>query len=194
MSYGHETANGKPDVDLGKLLADLRPAFIGILSSYGIPPQDAEDLVQDTVYSYLRKARLIENPPAWFKGALKKACLMYRRSRGRSRVVAVDQAILDLVADESGPAQERAVERRNLKRWISQLDRRCREILHLRYGLGYEPREVAEATPYKPSSIDKVTRRCLDALAKKASALVARRQRREEPGTDESPPRTTGTR
>jgi RNA polymerase sigma factor (sigma-70 family) len=164
------------DGELRILLAELRPAFGAILSRFGIPPQDAEDRVQDALLGYLAKHRKIRNPAAWLKGALRNECRMYWRSRGRSITVAVDQALLDIVADEAGPEQERSVLRRNLKRWISKLDWRCREILRLRYSLGYEPREVAEEMGYKPGSIDKITRRCLDALARKASALAARRQ------------------
>jgi len=164
------------DGELRILLTELRPTFAAILSHFGVPPQDAEDRVQDAVVGYLAKRRQIRNPPAWLKGALRNECRMYWRSRGRSLTVAVDQALLDIVADESGPEQERAVLRRNLKRWISKLDYRCREILRLRYSLGLEPREVADMMGYKPGSIDKITRRCLDALAKKASALAVRRQ------------------
>lgn len=177
------------DGELRALLVELRPSFAAILARFGVPPQDAEDRVQDALLGYLAKRRHILNPQAWLRGALKNECRMYWRSRGRSITVAVDQALLDVVADASGPEQERAVLRRNLKRWISKLDYRCREILRLRYSLGYEPREVAEEMGYKPGSIDKITRRCLEALAKKASALAARRQPSsrdpaEDPGED----------
>lgn len=168
------------DDELRALLVDLRPAFSSILARYGIPPHDAEDRVQDAVICFLAKRKQIRNPAAWLREAVKNECRMYCRTRSRSRVVAVDQAILDLVAEDVGPAQEKSVLRRSLKRWIGQLDRRCQELLHLRYILGLEPREVAERTRYKPSSIDKVIRRCVDALARKASALTARRQQRRD--------------
>lgn len=163
--------------ELRELMDRERSAFGAILSSWRIPPQDAEDLVQNVLYQFLRKRRDIEQPSRWLKGALKNECRMYWRTRRRSITVAVDTALLDVAGDESMPAQERAVARRNLERWIAKLDYRCRTLLRLRYKLGMQPREVAEETGYKPSSVDKVTRRCLAALATKASSVLRFSQR-----------------
>jgi RNA polymerase sigma factor (sigma-70 family) len=166
-----ETPND-PGQELRELMDRERSAFGAILSSWRIPPQDAEDLAQMVFLQFVRKRRTIENPGSWARGALRNECRMYWRTRRRSLTVAVDTALLDVAADESMPAQERAVARRHLETWISKLDYRCRRLLALRYKLGLEPREVAEETGYKPSSVDKVTRRCLDALSNKAKSVL----------------------
>jgi len=166
-----QTPNDSGD-EVQELMVREKSAFGAILSSSRIPPHDAEDLVQNVLYQFVRKRRKIENPSTWLKGALRNECRMYWRTKRRSLTVAVDTAMLDVARDESMPAQERAVARRNLETWISQLDYRCRELLRLRYKLGLQPREVAVETGYKPSSVDKVTRRCLDALSRKAKSVL----------------------
>lgn len=170
-----DTPGDAPDEngpELTTLLREQKPKLAAILSRFRIPPADAEDLMQNALYQYLRKRNQIRSPAAWLRGAVRNECRMYWRTRSRSFTVAVDQSLLDVVSEGSRPQQEQAVMRRNLDRWISELDQRCQSILHLRYHLGYKPREVAEKTGYAPSSIDKVTRRCLDALGRKLAAAL----------------------
>lgn len=161
------------DREVQRLLDALRPKLGGILASFRIPPQDADDLLQNVLLQYVKKRSHIRAPEVWLPGALRNECRMYWRTRGRSFTTAVDAAILDTVCEDTGvPPQERTVMRRTLGRWIGELHTRCRSILHLRYHLGYETREVAEETGYSPSSIDKVTRRCLEALGRKMAAAL----------------------
>lgn len=170
-----DTSGGATDeneIGVSALLREQKPKLMAILSRFRIPPADAEDLLQNALYQFVHKRKQIRSPGAWLRGAVRNECRMYWRSRSRSFTVAVDTAVLDAIAEGSRPKQELAVLRRNLDRWISELDQRCQSILHLRYHLGYKPREVAEKTGYAPSSIDKVTRRCLDALGRKLAAAL----------------------
>jgi DNA-directed RNA polymerase specialized sigma24 family protein len=65
---------------------------------------------------------------------------------------------------------ERTALRHGVVRWIAKLDHKCQRLLRLRYGLGLDDDEVAEETGYRSSSVDKVTRRCVQALSKKLAA------------------------
>jgi len=162
--------------ELPRLLRELREPFAAILGAFRIPAQDCEDVLQTVVLHYLHKRERIRCPEAWFRGALRNQCRMYWRSRQRAFVAAVDSGLLEVFAGSDQGDQERAVLRRNLARWIADLDWRCRSLLRLRYYLGYETREVASEMGYQPASVDKVTRRCLDVLGRKlAVALPARR-------------------
>lgn len=163
--------------DLAELLRRIWPRLRKVLSAFHIPPEDADDLVQDTVMQFIRKRTQIHNPEHWFVGALKNESRMYWRTRSRRRTVAVDQAVLDVMAGGAEPEAERATERRGLARWIATLPRNCRELLRLRYGLGLDDDEVAAETGYRPSSVDKVTRRCVQALSKKMAAADLGRPR-----------------
>lgn len=154
------------DEDLGELLRRLRPRLDAILWRYRIPPADAEDRIQDIMLQFIRKRPQIYNPEAWIKGALKRGCLMHLRSRRRDRTVPVDTGLLELLGGSSVPDEERADLRRRLRKWIRKLSPKCRRLLHDRYVKELRSGEVAERTGYKPSSVDKVTRRCVDALSR----------------------------
>lgn len=163
-------SGGLGGLGLERLLEEQGPRLSAILAKFRIPRSDADDLVQNVLLQLVRKQDCIREPATWLRGALRNECRMYWRTRSRSFTTAVDTSILELVAEGSAPKQEREALRGTLSRWISDLDSRCRSILRLRYHLGYEPREVAEELGYRPSSIDKVTRRCLDALGRKVAA------------------------
>ena len=168
--------NGE-EADLADLLRRVRPRLQRTLSALRVPPEDADDLVQDVMMQFIRKRSGIREPEAWFAVALRYQWRFYLRTRSRRRTVAVDQALLDAMAGGAEPDAERAAQRRGLGRWISKLPRKCRELLRLRYGRGLDDREVAEETGYRPSSVDKVTRRCVDALSKKMAAADLGRPR-----------------
>ena len=148
-----------------ELLSSLEPRFRGVFVHFRIPEQDAEDLLQQALLTYVRKRHAVRNPETWLVGTLRNRCLKYWRARRRSLYTAVDSAILEAVAGEGAPGQERSDMRRDLQGAMGRLRPRCRSILGLRYGLGCEPRETARRLGYKESSIYKVVERCLAALS-----------------------------
>ena len=156
--------------DLADLLRRTWSRQQKILASYHVPPEDAEDLVQETLMQFVHKRRDIHSPEQWLGGALRNQCRMYWRTRSRRLTVAVDDAILDVMAGGAESDAERSALRRGVVRWIATLPPNCRELLRLRYGLGLDDDEVAEETGYRSSSVDKVTRRCVQALSKKLAA------------------------
>jgi RNA polymerase sigma factor (sigma-70 family) len=170
---GREVATGE-EPDLAGLLRRVRPVLEAILRRQGIPPEDAEDLMQQALLQFLRKRSQIRAPETWLPGAVRNECLMYWRGRSRRRTVAVDQAVLDLVADD-GVEPEREVLRRGLGRWVAKLPWKCRSLLRMRYGLGLDVGDVAERMGYSPGSVDKVTRRCVEQLSRKMASVASRR-------------------
>ena len=155
---------------LNRLVPRVQPKLERILCYYQIPPQDAEDLVQDSVLTLLYKWEKIHSAEAWLLATLKRRCLMYWRSR-RSRLTdAVDAAVLELLAEPTSPSQENADLTHDLERALGYLPARCQNLLRLRYGLGYKPAEVADELGYRASSIRKVASRCLAALNRHLSA------------------------
>jgi RNA polymerase sigma factor (sigma-70 family) len=177
-----DSGDYRSDDELEQLLARLDSRLAAILGAFRIPPEDADDLLQDVLLQFVRKRALIRAADVWLPGALRNACRMYWRTRSRRFTHAIDGALLDLVEDKvERPPQESRLLRRNLAQRIARLDWRCRAVLRLRYNLGYEAREVANEMGYSPASIDKVTRRCLDALGRKLAAALpapARQPRR----------------
>lgn len=152
---------------INELIEAARPTMLGILRRFGIPPQDADDLLQEALLSFVRKRPEVRSPKKWLAGALRRECLQYWRKRARALYDAVDQAMLDLVADDSEDPQEDSVLKRRMREQIATLQPKCRSVLVLRYRLGYDNREIAEETGYRPSSVDKIAQRCVAALSRR---------------------------
>lgn len=156
---------------LNQLLLKIRPALERVLRHYDVPPEDAEDILQDAQLTLLYKWDKIQSPEAWLIGTLRKKCIVYWRKRRGRMYEAVDAAILDMLSKPQIPAQSRSDLCHDLKRVIVKLPNRCRSLLKLRYGLGYGPTEVAVKMGYQPSSIRKITNRCLAALTRELIAV-----------------------
>lgn len=159
----HPLAPGaKEPIEL--LLRRLRPRLKQVLARYRVPAHDAEDLVQEALVSTIQKWGEIQDPEAWILVTLRNRCVVYWRKRRNSLYNAVDTVILELLTEPVAAPQERAELLWDLNGLMDALPPRCRKLLRLRYGLGYDPSEVAEHMGYHPSSVRKVARRCMAAL------------------------------
>jgi RNA polymerase sigma factor (sigma-70 family) len=161
---------------LNTLLKTSRPRLERVLRNFEVPPEDAEDILQDAQLTLLYKWDKIRSPESWLVGTVKKKCIMYWRKRRGSLCEAVDTAILDLISTPAPPEQEKSDLSSDLNRVLSRLSSRCQSLLKLRYGLGYGPTEVAEQMGYRTSSIRKVTNRCLAALTRQLLAIGFQRK------------------
>jgi RNA polymerase sigma factor (sigma-70 family) len=154
-----------------ELIDRLQPKLRRVLGRYRVPIEDAEDILQQSLMDLVFKQKTIYNPEGWLLATVRNRCIIYWRKRRSQLCEAVDVSILELVAAPEAPRQARAALRHDLERILNQLPERCRSLLKLRYGLGYKPAEVAEALGYQPSSIRKVTTRCLARLTRQLTAL-----------------------
>ena len=160
-------ANEKMTRPIGELVEFEKPTLTRILLHFRIPAEDAQDLLQDVTVQYLRKRSEIREPSRWLSGALHKECLLYWRKRKRCVYDAVDQGLLDVLSAEDIPQQEKQVLVSRLGEHIEELKPRCRNVLKLRYRLGYNNDEIAGETGYQKSSIDTIARRCLETLGRR---------------------------
>lgn len=154
------------EATLDGFLRQVRPRLKALFSHFKIPPQDTEDILQQALLALLYRPERVRDPEAWLLGTLRNKCLLYWREKKRKLYESVDTSILERMAEPLAPAQESADLRKDLESALECLPERCRSLLSLRFKLGYEPPEVAERLGYSPSSISKVTTRCLDALTR----------------------------
>lgn len=152
------------------VLLELQPRMDAILRHYQIPAQDAEDLIQEIFVSFVRHFRTVQSPEAWLTNALKYQCLLYWRKRRKQLYQAVDAGLLEILAEHQTPEAERADRVRDVEKLLGRIPRRCREVLRLRYGLGFTPREVAGKLGYQRSSVSNIVRRCVATLTAKLLA------------------------
>jgi len=168
-----------PERALERSLDELRPRLRRVFAHHRIPPEDAEDILQQTLLAYLYKRDSVQDFERWLLAAVRKRCLMYWRGRRRRFYTAIDAAILDELAEQGVPRQHQADFQRDLGRVVTGLTRKCRNLLQLRFGLGYDPPEAARRLGYQPSGIYKTLERCLAALASgmtKAGLMTPRDQ------------------
>lgn len=163
---------------LDELLTELDDKIGAIFYRYRIPPQDAEDLLQDTVVAFISKAARIKTPAPWLLVTLHNLCISYWRQRRRWVLVELDAALLpDGPAGNDDPPGA-ADWRCDLRTAISRLPERCRRILHLRYGLGCDGAEAASRLGHREASVRQATLRCLSALARQFKAPRAKAAKR----------------
>jgi len=147
------------------LLERLRPRLKQILYRYQIPPEDAEDILQEALLATVLKWERIRNPEAWLVVTLKNRCLIYWRRRRGSLCTSVDDGALELLSEPEDPPQERQHLRWDLDNLMEGLPSRHQDLLRMRYFLGHSPSEVAEQLGYCQSSVRKLASRCLARLS-----------------------------
>ena len=150
-----------------EILEDLQPRIRSVFSRFQIPPHDAEDVLQQTLLTYLYKRDSIYDPERWLMGALRNRCRLYWRARRRKVYTAVDKVLLESVASAESSPQDSADFLRDLNSLLAELPSRCRSLFQLRYRQGYEAPEVAQRLGYKASSIYKISERCMSALTRR---------------------------
>jgi RNA polymerase sigma factor (sigma-70 family) len=131
-----------------------------------LPPEDADDILQQTILTYLIKHDGIHDSEAWLRGALRKQCQCYWRRRRNSLLTLVDGSILEALSEPTRPEGEKGDVQRDLVRALDGIPARCRKLLRLRYGQDCDPRVAAASLGYRPSSAYKIFDRCLAALTR----------------------------
>lgn len=161
MTSSETTVDARAEREfLERMQKDLQP----ILGRYGIPLEDTEDLLQQCFLRYLIKREEIQNPTAWMIVTLRNRCSTYWRDRRRRKLETRETEELEWLAGAQAPEQERFDMRHDLSRSIRVLSPRHRELLRLRYTLGYETDEIARSLAYTPASVRKLACRSLGYL------------------------------
>jgi RNA polymerase sigma factor (sigma-70 family) len=155
---------------LERLVARLRPQLQQVLDRYRIPVSEAEDLMQEALLTTVQNWEKIQDPTAWLLTTLRYRCVVYWRRRRSRLYSAVDATLLELLAPPVTAPQQREELLWDLNQLLATLPLRCRQLLHLRYALGLEPREIAEQMGYRPASVRKLASRCIAALSEELLA------------------------
>jgi RNA polymerase sigma factor (sigma-70 family) len=148
-------------VALGEVLNHARSACLRVISHFGIPAADAEDLLQDAFVLYVERIDQIEAPERWLPATVRILCLRYRRARRRQLARAVDSAMIELLSDPRRSGAERLALRQTIDRAFGLLRERCRQLLALRYSQELAAEQIARQLGCKPTSVNKIAQRCV---------------------------------
>lgn len=149
-----------------ELFATVQPKLRRIFARFRLPVEDAEDILQQSFLDLFYKLEQVHNPEAWVVATVKNRCIVYWRRRRRQLWEAMDTALLELLAEPEAPHQRQVALKKDLEKVLARIPSRCRNVLMMRYCLGYQSQEVAELLGYQASSIRKVTSRCISALSR----------------------------
>lgn len=151
--------------EMESLLKAAQPELKNIFARYQIPAHDAEDLLQEAILTTLAKWEEFVDREVGLLVNLRNRCVVYWRKR-RSEFLPSDSGMEGSILEKLGrlSADENSEVMRDLGSLIESLPPRCRKLLQLRYGLGYDTERVAEEMAEAPSSVRVATRRCMSAL------------------------------
>ncbi|HYK41933.1 MAG TPA: sigma-70 family RNA polymerase sigma factor [Thermoanaerobaculia bacterium] len=143
--------------------AEQRGKLVGFARDrFGIPPEDADDLLQETALELVRQQAHVENPDGFVFAVFRNRCRRFLEARTRRREVFAPP-----VADS--PSAETACgidERLALREALSEISSSCRQILAAHYVEGQTLTETARRLALANSGIFKAMTRCLKRLRK----------------------------
>jgi RNA polymerase sigma-70 factor (ECF subfamily) len=155
-------------------LTQARPKLKRLLQSCRVPPEDAEDLIQDTLLILIcrwEQTADMASREAWLFGTLRNTILQYWRRRTRERRL-LEALALELSLSHA-PPQERQDSARDVESITAGLPRRDRQILWLRYALELGPQEAAQALGCHPESVRQLSRRALERVRRQVAGAAA---------------------
>jgi RNA polymerase sigma factor (sigma-70 family) len=148
---------------LEEVFLKVRHKLKAILAFHRIPPEDAEDIIQEAIVVTILRWDSIVDLESWLFGALRIRFSLYRRSKQllRRYMETVSPQVLDAIVESELPPQERDDMLREIHRASFRLGHQHQAILRLRYRLGYSVAEIAERLGYRPSSVRKLAARAI---------------------------------
>jgi RNA polymerase sigma factor (sigma-70 family) len=148
-----------------EFVALARPRVKGLLRYYRVPPEDAEDLLQDAFLALLLKWPDIRLPEVYFVGIVRRKCASYIAEQyDRRQVAQVDPAVLTALAGAAPAPRDDFDHRLDLAVLAEDLSVSQNRVLALRW-LGLNFREIGF-----------VLGRHTDTVRKDAARTVARLQ------------------
>jgi len=140
-------------------LLGARPYLKRVFGYFRIPPDDAEDLLQQACLLTFRRWEGIYRHEGFLVGVLSQLCRAYWRQARKARLSQVDVADLERLARPVPPAQRRVECSLDLLRLLSALQPRDRLILRLRFVEGLTAKEVAGLLGIQVANTRKVVQR-----------------------------------
>jgi RNA polymerase sigma factor (sigma-70 family) len=139
---------------------------------YSIPPDQAEEIVQEVFIAYLQRHTYVRNVRGWLYGALRHRCIDYLRVRGREIPLEAEH---DPADERSDRARDSIVRELTFAAVLSRLGDKCRDTLR-GYYLGDNQRDLAEKLSTTPGYVDQLISTCRRRAAEVFRSLGLRRR------------------
>lgn len=138
--------------DFARLFLPIQADLLAYILTMGVPPEEADDVLQDSASIMLRKMTAFElgtNFRAWAYAVVKREILRALKARA-GRPLSLTEAAYDDIAHLATTASEVPTVRLSaLTVCLEKVKKSARAILFLRYRDGLDPRKIA-ATLNRP--------------------------------------------
>ena len=130
---------------------------------FGLKPEDAEDLLQETALELLRQQTIVRSPLGFTFRVFHRRCCLFIRLRQAERLVFAPAA--EPVETACDTAVLEAADRQlTLRRVLETISSSCRRILLAYYMEGRSLKETAQAIPTSYPAVWNTINRCLRRL------------------------------
>lgn len=126
------------------------------LIKMGVAKEDAEDITQNTLYKALRYIESIDSKTvrAWlFRVALNEFYNTYRKNKKNACINIGDIDILDILAESAEDAVINLDKTKSIRTVLDKMKPAYRELLVLKYILGFSYRNISEFTGYSREKV-----------------------------------------
>jgi RNA polymerase sigma-70 factor (ECF subfamily) len=168
-------------------MRELLPRLSSILRRFRVPPEDAEDLLQEAFLSLYVHWDAVREKGGYLVASVRRLCQRYHHKRHRRLAQAFDEEMLELLAAPVAPPQEQFEARHDARHHLAQLTAKQRRAIYLRTILGMTPVEIASVVGTQVDSTRRLVRAAFGALTEQAAAessaprSPARKPRRSRP-------------
>ncbi|WP_342527322.1 RNA polymerase sigma factor [Chryseomicrobium sp. FSL W7-1435] len=150
------------DSIMGRKLNELLKFVYSYLIKMGASKEDAEDIIQDTAYKFLKyiDSIQVDKVQSWlFRVAINHYYDLYRK-KSKQREIVLKFNILEIFEEET---PERVLMQSELERDIHEvlvkLNPKYRQLLLLKYSTGLKIKEIAELYNMKEGSVKTILHR-----------------------------------
>ena len=132
-------------------------------SRFGIGPDDAQDLLQETALELLRQRTVVHSPRGYtFRVFHRRCCRFIRMRQADRQVFSHPEETAETACDPASP--ETADRHLTLRRVLETISSSCRKILLAYYVEGRSLKETAQAIPLPYPGVWNTINRCLRRL------------------------------
>jgi RNA polymerase sigma factor (sigma-70 family) len=129
---------------------------------FGIAPEDADDLLQETALELIRQQAHVQNPDGFVFAVFRNRCRRFLELRARGRELFSQAAEAEAASPEGCGLDARLA----LREALAEISSSCRQILAAHYVGGETLTDTAHRLDLRSSGIFKTLSRCLKRLRK----------------------------
>lgn len=150
------------DSIMGRKLNELLKFVYSYLIKMGASKEDAEDIIQDTAYKFLKyiDSVQIDNVQSWlFRVAINQYYDLYRK-KTKHREILLKFNVQEIFEEETPEKVLLQSEiQRDIHEILSELNPKYRQLLLLKYSTGLKIKEIAELYGMKEGSVKTILHR-----------------------------------